>query len=150
LSTTKRLIAAADQEPEAFHIPLPPSLDPWYRAPDGFNWWDYPPGTVLKIRRAPLLNYTVGNAMAAYQILYRSTDSQYNAAWDVTTLFIPWWQYRCSATTAHLCQFAVHYLFNVAHFLECHARVEPRRPRRSIFSPRCTTRMARPKGEKID
>jgi len=109
LSTTKQLIAAADQEPEAFHIPLPPSLDLWYRAPDGFNWWNYPPGTVLKIRRAPLLNYTVGNAMAAYQILYRSTDSQYNAAWDVTTLFIPWWQYRCSATTAHLCQFAVHY-----------------------------------------
>jgi len=93
--------------PPAFEYPLPPSLDPWYRAPTTFAWRDTPPGTVLKIRRAALLNYTVGNAMAAYQILYRSTDSQYNAVWDVTTLFIPWWQYRCSVSMAHLCAHAI-------------------------------------------
>ncbi|KAK3319103.1 secretory lipase-domain-containing protein [Apodospora peruviana] len=50
---------------------------------------------------------TVANAMTAYQILYRSTDSEYNPSWDVTTLFIPWWQYRCSASTPTLCAHAL-------------------------------------------
>ena len=66
------------------------------------------PGQVLKIRQAPgYLNLTVGNALVAYQILYRSTDSQYNPTFDVTTLFIPLWQYRCSPNTTSLCAHAV-------------------------------------------
>jgi len=64
--------------------PLPPSQDPWYTAPDGYA--DYPPGTVFKVREA---NYGITNSSGAYNYLYRTTDSQYNASWAVATLLIP-------------------------------------------------------------
>ncbi|KAG7287603.1 hypothetical protein NEMBOFW57_007115 [Staphylotrichum longicolle] len=89
------------------YSPLPPSLDPWYRAPLTYDWTQTDPGQVLKIRQAPLLNLTVGNALLAYQLLYRSTDSGYNPSWDVTTLFIPRWQARCSAAAPSLCAHAL-------------------------------------------
>ena len=109
ITKVQQLIAEADQAAPtgALPVPLPPSLDPWYRPPANTDWQETDPGQVLKIRQAPRLNTTVGNAMAAYQILYRSTDSQYNAAWDVTTLLIPWWQYRCQASAPHLCAHAL-------------------------------------------
>jgi hypothetical protein len=68
--------------------PLPPSQDPWYSAPDGYE--DEEPGTVLRLRPAPgNLTAIVGNSSAIYNILYRTTDSQYKATWAVTTLYIP-------------------------------------------------------------
>lgn len=66
-------------------------------------WPSTPPGTVLKIRTAPLLNRTTGNALTAYQILYRTTDSQHDASWAVTMLLVPVRQARCSPTTTPLC-----------------------------------------------
>lgn len=69
-------------------------------------WPSTPPGTVLKIRAAPLLNRTTGNALTANQILYRTTDSQHNASWAVTTLLVPVRQARCSPTTTPLCAHA--------------------------------------------
>ncbi|KAF5664829.1 lipase 4 [Fusarium heterosporum] len=69
--------------------PLPPSQDPWYSAPE-IDWEATEPGTVLRVRPAPgNLTQIVGNSSAAYNILYRTTDSQYKPAWAVTTLFIP-------------------------------------------------------------
>ncbi|KAH6954401.1 secretory lipase-domain-containing protein [Fusarium avenaceum] len=69
--------------------PLPPSQDPWYSAPDN-DWEATEPGTVLRVRPAPgNLTQIVGNSSAAYNILYRTTDSQYKPTWAVTTLFIP-------------------------------------------------------------
>ncbi|KAF9771300.1 Trichothecene C-3 esterase [Fusarium sp. DS 682] len=68
--------------------PLPPSQDPWYTAPEGYE--DKEPGTVLRLRPAPgNLNRITGNSSATYNILYRTTDSQYKPTWAVTTLFVP-------------------------------------------------------------
>ncbi|KAI4863512.1 LIP-domain-containing protein [Hypoxylon rubiginosum] len=68
--------------------PLPPSKDPWYKAPAGFEAAQ--PGTILRIRPTPGdLAAVVGNASASYNILYRTTDSHLQPSWAVTTLFIP-------------------------------------------------------------
>ncbi|KAB5511492.1 lipase 1 [Coniochaeta sp. 2T2.1] len=68
--------------------PLPPSKDPWYTAPDGFEL--KPPGAVLRIRSAPgNLTSISGNCSATYNVLYRTTDSQYKPTWAVTTVFVP-------------------------------------------------------------
>lgn len=66
---------------------LPPSQDPWYTAPDNFE--DAAPGTVLKIRNASGVVSSVTNTGAAYNLLYRTTDSRYLPTWAVTTLLIP-------------------------------------------------------------
>ena len=86
-------------------VPLLPSLDPWYTAPTG--WEKTQPGAILRLRQAPYLQYTIGNALIVYQILYRTTDSLFNPSWAVTTLFIPDWQYRCTAATQLLCAHAL-------------------------------------------
>ena len=68
--------------------PLPPSQDPFYTAPA--NYESAAPGTVLRTRASPgNLTSVIGNSSAAYNILYRTTDSLYNPSWAVTTLFIP-------------------------------------------------------------
>ncbi|KAH6898059.1 secretory lipase-domain-containing protein [Thelonectria olida] len=68
--------------------PLPPSEDPWYTAPAGFENAD--PGAVLRVRLAPgNLTKITANSSATYNILYRTTDSQYRPSWAVTTLFVP-------------------------------------------------------------
>ncbi|KAF5620825.1 lipase 4 [Fusarium sp. NRRL 52700] len=68
--------------------PLPPSQDPWYTAPEG--WENKKPGAVLRLRFAPgNLTRMAGNSSATYNILYRTTDSQYKPTWAVTTLFVP-------------------------------------------------------------
>ncbi|KAK7416539.1 hypothetical protein QQX98_005143 [Neonectria punicea] len=68
--------------------PLPPSQDPWYKAPPGFE--SKQPGDVLRLRAAPgNLSTVVENSSAAYHILYRTTDSRRQPSWAVTTLFVP-------------------------------------------------------------
>ncbi|RSL59488.1 hypothetical protein CEP53_005772 [Fusarium sp. AF-6] len=68
--------------------PLPPSQDPWYKAPSGFE--SKQPGDILRIRSAPgNLTAVIGNPSAAYHILYRTTDSRNQPSWAVSTLFIP-------------------------------------------------------------
>nr|AAK53582.1 TRI8 [Fusarium graminearum] len=68
--------------------PLPPSKDPWYTAPPGFE--NTEPGTVLRVRPAPgNLTSVTSNCSASYNILYRTTDSHFKPAWAVTTLLIP-------------------------------------------------------------
>ncbi|OAA66492.1 lipase 1 [Niveomyces insectorum RCEF 264] len=68
--------------------PIPPSEDPWYTAPYEFE--KEAPGTILRVRPAPgNLTTLAGNSSAAYNILYRTTDSRYKPTWAVTTLFVP-------------------------------------------------------------
>ena len=69
--------------------PLSPRNDPWYKAPTGFERAE--PGQVLSVRPSPgNLTSVIGkNCSAAYNVLYRTTDSRYNATWAVTTLFVP-------------------------------------------------------------
>ncbi|KYK56469.1 hypothetical protein DCS_03469 [Drechmeria coniospora] len=77
-----RIRAAAEQGP------VPPKEDPWYTAPA--RWEVAEPGQILRLRSAPgNLTTVVGNCSAAYNILYRTTDSRYNPTWAVTTLFVP-------------------------------------------------------------
>ncbi|ROW01295.1 hypothetical protein VMCG_05920 [Cytospora schulzeri] len=67
---------------------IPPSEDPWYTAPDGYE--SASPGTVLRNRTATGLPTVAGsNCSAAYQLLYRTTASQGNATFAVTTVFVP-------------------------------------------------------------
>lgn len=67
--------------------PPPPSQDPWYSAPAGYE--RARPGDVLKIRNATGLVAAVTNSSAAYNILYRTTNGAYKPAWAVTTIFLP-------------------------------------------------------------
>lgn len=68
---------------------IPPSEDPWYTAPSGYE--DTSPGMVLRNRTAPgnMVSSAGSNCSAAYQLLYRTTASQGNATFAVTTVFVP-------------------------------------------------------------
>lgn len=69
-------------------VPLPPSIDPWYTAPPNFE--KKAAGTVLRVRTAPgNLTTVIGNASAAYNIMFRTTNSHYEPSWAVTTVFVP-------------------------------------------------------------
>ncbi|KAE8146567.1 secretory lipase-domain-containing protein [Aspergillus avenaceus] len=68
---------------------LPPSQDPWYAAPEGYE--DTLPGTILRIRAAPN-NFTAElgrNVSSIFNILYRTTDGRNHPSWAVTTLLVP-------------------------------------------------------------
>jgi hypothetical protein len=68
--------------------PIPPLQDPWYSAPEGFE--SAKPGDVLRIREAPgNLTSLASNCSSVYNILYRTTNSQYKPEWAVTTVFVP-------------------------------------------------------------
>lgn len=67
--------------------PLPPSRDPFYTAPIGYE--SAAPGAVLRVRTALGFAEGIANCSAAYNILYRTTDSNYKPSWAVTTLLIP-------------------------------------------------------------
>lgn len=68
--------------------PIPPRQDPWYSGPAGFETQS--PGSVLRIREAPgNLTTVIGNCSAAYNILFRTTNSLQQPAFAVTTLFAP-------------------------------------------------------------
>ncbi|TLD07683.1 hypothetical protein PgNI_11084 [Pyricularia grisea] len=67
---------------------IPPSQDPWYRAPQGFE--TKAPGTILRTRQAPPnITALVNNSAEAHQLLFRSTDTRYRPSWAVTTVFLP-------------------------------------------------------------
>lgn len=68
--------------------PLPPSEDPWYRAPENFEATT--PGHILRFREAPGdLCSIVANCSRAFNVIYRTTDNNDNASWAVTTLLAP-------------------------------------------------------------
>ncbi|KAB8263066.1 secretory lipase-domain-containing protein [Aspergillus pseudonomiae] len=69
----------------------PPSTDPFYEPPAGYENED--PGTILRYRNVPhpiaLIDPIKIKLEAAYQILYRSTDNWDNATATVTTVLVP-------------------------------------------------------------
>ncbi|KAI0015909.1 LIP-domain-containing protein [Xylariomycetidae sp. FL0641] len=68
--------------------PIPPSQDPWYRAPAGFE--GTAPGTLLRVRAAPgNWSRVLNHSASARHLLYRTTDSRYRPSWAVTTLLTP-------------------------------------------------------------
>ncbi|KAI4598701.1 hypothetical protein KJ359_002593 [Pestalotiopsis sp. 9143b] len=68
--------------------PIPPKQDPWYSPTDG--WESTAPGDVLRVRIAQgQLGQTFDGLGAAYNILYRTTDSNAAPSWAVTTLLVP-------------------------------------------------------------
>ena len=69
---------------------LPPSQDPWYSSTPA-AYQNTQPGQVLKVRHTPgnLTTIAGKNCSDSYQILYRTTDTNYQASWAVTTLFVP-------------------------------------------------------------
>jgi hypothetical protein len=75
-------------ENRAVSSAIAPSQDDFYTGPPNFNL--AAPGALLRVREAPgNLTSVIKNASAAYNILYRTTDSRYQPAWAVTTLFVP-------------------------------------------------------------
>ena len=68
-------------------VPPPPSKDPFYTAPLGYE--KAAPGAVLRVRSVQGLATLIANCSAAYNILYRTTDSNYEPSWAVTTLLVP-------------------------------------------------------------
>jgi Secretory lipase len=88
--------------------PIPPKSDPWYTAPPDFA--SAAPGQILRGRSAMgILTTTTGNCSAAYQILYRTTDSRSRPAWAVTTLFIPETMPNISNGSAELVSYQLAY-----------------------------------------
>lgn len=71
--------------------PQPPSVDPFYIPPAGFE--SSAPGTILRTRKVPnplaLLSIAPVNVQGAYQLLYRTTDSLGNPEATVTTVIVP-------------------------------------------------------------
>lgn len=78
-------VVANLNEPRAV---LPPSQDPFYRPPAGFE--STPPGTVLRSRRIIASFFTfIPDPIESYQILYRTTAINGSAIATVTTVFKP-------------------------------------------------------------
>ncbi|KAK5652947.1 hypothetical protein OQA88_9426 [Cercophora sp. LCS_1] len=82
------LLVAATATAWATSTRLPPSQDPWYKAPKNFE--KSSPGEILRIRAAPdNFSSTIPHCSAAYHILYRTTDTRFRPSWAVTTLLLP-------------------------------------------------------------
>jgi len=74
----------------------PPSIDPWYSPPTG--WETAAPGTPLKVRPHAYPTINIRNCSDTFQILYRSSNTRGNASWAVTTVFIPTSHAACDPT----------------------------------------------------
>ncbi|KAK3678734.1 hypothetical protein LTR78_001187 [Recurvomyces mirabilis] len=86
LASIAVLVASATAKSD--FAPLPPTQDPWYTAPRDYE--STQPGSILRLRVAPGNLTAVFNASsAAYNILFRTTNSLYQPSWAVTTLLIP-------------------------------------------------------------
>ncbi|ORX96961.1 secretory lipase-domain-containing protein, partial [Clohesyomyces aquaticus] len=73
--------------------PIPPSKDPWYMCPPS-DWESQKPGTILKHRMTPgkiVLRYQgiEFQPPKAYNILYRTTDSNHKPSWAASTVIFP-------------------------------------------------------------
>ena len=72
--------------------PIPPSQDPFYQPPSGYE--NSAPGTILKSRPVPVpvafYSYDPVNVKGAYQLLYRTTDSHGNPEAAVITVIQPY------------------------------------------------------------
>lgn len=82
----------ANALPKRDSIPIPPSQDPFYLPPAGYE--SAAPGTILRSRPAPshlaAFQLTPLNPKSVTQILYRTTDSLGNPEVTVTTIIVPY------------------------------------------------------------
>ena len=86
--------------------PVPPKQDPWYSTAPGFG--KAPPGAILRMRSAPgNLTTVIGNCSAAYNVAFRTTNSQHQLAFAVTTVFLP--KSNASANSAPLLSYQIPY-----------------------------------------
>lgn len=93
-TVTDSFLSAVDDDPlpAATNWPFPdylppPSIDPWYSPPSG--WELASPGTPLRIRPHAYPTINIKHCRDTFQILYRSSDTHGNASWAVTTVFVP-------------------------------------------------------------
>jgi hypothetical protein len=82
-----------------------PTQDPWYNPPS--DWETKLPGTAMKVRYSPYRNISIGACIDTFQVLYRTTDTNSNASWAVTTVFIPEGQAECNAAHPEKCKHGV-------------------------------------------
>ncbi|KAL8281389.1 hypothetical protein RQP46_006073 [Phenoliferia psychrophenolica] len=69
-------------------VPLPPSKDPFYLGPAG--WETTQPGTILKTRNVTIAFFTaVPNPVDGYQLLYRTSGVYGEPLVTVTTVMVP-------------------------------------------------------------
>ncbi|TVY85267.1 Lipase A [Lachnellula suecica] len=77
--------------PNARDVLLPPSHDPWYSHPSGFE--NASPGTILQYRTPPAGVADFGtiplNLKSSHQIQFRTTNSQGKPDTAITTLLVP-------------------------------------------------------------
>lgn len=94
--------------------PLLPSQDPFYTAP--LNWEKTLPGTILRIRSAPgNITTVIANTSAAYNIVYRTTDSKYQPSWAVTTVLTPFQNVTSAQNTPHNSLLSLQLAYNTAY-----------------------------------
>jgi Secretory lipase len=58
----------------------------------------------MKVRYSPYRNISIGYCIDTFQVLYRTTDTNNNASWAVTTVFIPEAHAECSASHPEKCK----------------------------------------------
>ncbi|TVY76032.1 Trichothecene C-3 esterase [Lachnellula suecica] len=63
--------------------------------------------TVLKIRSSAYPIVNIGNCISTFQVLFRTTDTNSNSSWAVTTVFIPASQAYCTAANPAGCSHAI-------------------------------------------
>lgn len=82
-----------------------PTQDTWYSPPSG--WEMKSPGTAMKVRYSPYRNISIGACIDTFQVLYRTTDTNDNASWAVTTVFIPESHAQCSSAHPEKCKHGI-------------------------------------------
>jgi hypothetical protein len=77
--------------PIAVNGPVPPTQDPFYQPPLGYE--KTAPGTILRYRSPPFpiaaLGFAKSNLESAYQVLYRTSDTFGNPIATMTTILVP-------------------------------------------------------------
>src|SRR5437763_1366659 len=75
--------------PAGAATPPPPQSDPFYQPPAGFE--STAPGTVLRSRQTSIAAFALlPQKVQAWQLLYRTTDTQDKPQATVTTVLLPW------------------------------------------------------------
>lgn len=94
--------------------PLLPSQDPFYTAPA--DWEKTAPGTILRIRTAPgNVTTVIANTSAAYNIVFRTTDSNYKPSWAVTTVLTPFSNTTTSSNSTYNSLLSLQIAYNTAY-----------------------------------
>ncbi|CAN6668279.1 hypothetical protein TRVA0_040S00738 [Trichomonascus vanleenenianus] len=89
-SSKEKVLPIAHPPLEKRAVPLPPSEDPFYVPPEG--WEGENLGAILRYRETPNPpGFTIikFNLQKTYQILYKTSDSNNNPRATVTTVFVP-------------------------------------------------------------